>query len=207
MTTQQLSIHNNRLISINTDKVYSNGTSNMLKTLDGKYISRKVINNKDNTLEWRHIFSLLPEELIQIICEDIYRHKWTSICPQIPIHTKHVLKTDANLQFTCKAITNKGKVCGCSTYDGVKCDHLRVFIPSIMRRSSGRRYSGETAPSNNKIMICEKHRRVWHKDRIEFVNEYIRKHGYSIRNGYPVKINKGKLDNYCVEGTRYYCGE
>tara|TARA_Y100001972_G_scaffold110820_1_gene142957 strand:- start:288 stop:1313 length:1026 start_codon:yes stop_codon:yes gene_type:complete len=70
----ELSINDNKIILIDTDKVYNKKVGTMLKTYDNKYISRKVINNKKNKLYWRHIFSLLPEEIINDIQQRIYRY-------------------------------------------------------------------------------------------------------------------------------------
>ena len=67
----ELSINDNKIILIDTDKVYNKKVGTMLKTYDNKYISRKVINNKKNKLYWRHIFSLLPEEIINDIQQRI----------------------------------------------------------------------------------------------------------------------------------------
>lgn len=69
-----LSIKNEKMIYINTDKLYEKKVGKMLKTYEDKYISRKVIKNEKNKLYWRHIYSLLPEEIITEIQQRIYRY-------------------------------------------------------------------------------------------------------------------------------------
>lgn len=83
----ELSTHNNKVIFLDTDKVYDKKVGSMLKTNDNKYISRKVIKNKKNKLYWRHIFSYLNEDCLQIINQMIYRHKMKT----------EVLKIDYNV--------------------------------------------------------------------------------------------------------------
>jgi len=71
----QLSRHNNKIILLDTDKVYHNKVGRMLKTNDKKYISRKVIKNNKNKLFWRHIFSYLDNDSIEMINQIINQYK------------------------------------------------------------------------------------------------------------------------------------
>jgi len=74
----ELSIHNGKVILIDSDKVYDRKVGKMLKTNDNKYVSKKVINNKKNKLFWRHIYSYLNEESIELINQMIYQYKMKS---------------------------------------------------------------------------------------------------------------------------------
>lgn len=69
-----LYIKNNKVILIDTDKIYNVKVGKMLKTYDNKYISRKVIKNEKNKLYFRHIYSLLPDDIITDIQQRIYKY-------------------------------------------------------------------------------------------------------------------------------------
>ena len=71
----ELSIHNGKVILIDSSKVYDKKVGKMLKTNDNKYVSRKVIKNTKNKLYWRHIYSYLNEECIELINQMIYQYK------------------------------------------------------------------------------------------------------------------------------------
>ena len=71
----ELSIHNGKVILIDSSKVYDKKVGKMLKTNDNKYISKKVINNKKNKLYWRHLYSYLNEECISLINQMVYQYK------------------------------------------------------------------------------------------------------------------------------------
>ena len=79
--------HNGKVIFLDSNKVYDTKTGNMLKTGDNKYVSKKVIKNKNNKLVWRHIFSYLNmdniEKINQYIYMDIMKHKVFGIKPSI----------------------------------------------------------------------------------------------------------------------------
>jgi len=70
----ELSIHKAKLILIDTDKCYDRKVGNMLKTADNKYISKKVIKNKKHKLYWRHLYSYLNEESIELINQMVYEY-------------------------------------------------------------------------------------------------------------------------------------
>lgn len=74
----ELSIHNGKVILIDSDKCYDKKMGKMLKTNDNKYVSKKVINNKKNKLYWRHLYSYLNEESIGLINQYIYKYKMKS---------------------------------------------------------------------------------------------------------------------------------
>ena len=73
----ELSIHNNRVIILDTDKIYSIGTKNMIKLKCGNFVSKKVIKNPKNKLTYRHIFSYLNQESIDCILEQVWKHKFS----------------------------------------------------------------------------------------------------------------------------------
>ena len=81
----ELNIHNGKMILIDTNKCYDKKVGKMLKTTDNRYISRKVINNKDNKLYWRHLYSYLPYECIEEINKMIYQYKMK--CEVLNINT------------------------------------------------------------------------------------------------------------------------
>lgn len=74
----ELSIHNGKVILMDSSKVYDKKVGKMLKTSDNKYVSKKVINNKKNKLFWRHLYSYLNEESIELINQMIYQYKMKS---------------------------------------------------------------------------------------------------------------------------------
>jgi hypothetical protein len=74
----ELSIHNGKVILMDSSKVYDKKVGKMLKTNDNKYVSKKVINNKKNKLYWRHLYSYLNEECIELINQMIYQYKMKS---------------------------------------------------------------------------------------------------------------------------------
>tara|TARA_R100000951_G_C2607757_1_gene170223 strand:- start:72 stop:1007 length:936 start_codon:yes stop_codon:yes gene_type:complete len=74
----ELSVHNGKVILIDSDKCYDKKMGKMLKTNDNKYVSKKVINNKKNKLYWRHLYSYLPWETIELINQMIYKYKMKS---------------------------------------------------------------------------------------------------------------------------------
>ena len=79
--------HNGKVIFLDSNKVYDTKTGNMLKTGDNKYVSKKVIKNKKNKLVWRHIFSYLNMDNIELINQYIYmdlmKHKVFGIAPKV----------------------------------------------------------------------------------------------------------------------------
>jgi hypothetical protein len=79
----ELSLHNGKIIMLDTDKTYDKKYGTMLKTLDNQYISKKVINDKKNKLKWRHLYSFLPSDSIEminhLIYKDIYKNKVLNI--------------------------------------------------------------------------------------------------------------------------------
>ena len=71
----ELNVINNKVIILDTDKIYSTGTKNMIQTYDKNFVSKKVIKNKKYKLFWRHIFSYLNCESIELINQYIYKYK------------------------------------------------------------------------------------------------------------------------------------
>ena len=107
----KLAIRNEKVIMIETDKTFAKGTKNMLKTLDNKFISRKVIKNPKHKLYWRHIYSFLPAEILDVIIPEIYRYIYSqkiirNYCSLIDkndmniynFHTNNRLKYDKHIE-------------------------------------------------------------------------------------------------------------
>lgn len=74
----ELSIHNGKVILMDSSKVYDIKVGKMLKTSDNRYVSKKVINNTKNKLYWRHLYSYLNQESIEMINQMIYQYKMKS---------------------------------------------------------------------------------------------------------------------------------
>ena len=79
----ELNVINNKVIILDCDKVYDKKVGNMIKTYDNKFVSKKVISNKKHKLFWRHIFSYLNEESIEMINQYIYLYKMKTEVLQI----------------------------------------------------------------------------------------------------------------------------
>ena len=71
----ELNVINNKVIILDCDKVYDIGVGKMIKTFDSKFVSKKVIKDKKYKLFWRHIFSFLNCESIELINQYIYKYK------------------------------------------------------------------------------------------------------------------------------------
>lgn len=66
----ELSVHQGKVIFIHTDKV----------------ISKEVIKDTQNKLTWRHLLSYLPEDVVQVINQQVYQFKMTKSVLQIGLH-------------------------------------------------------------------------------------------------------------------------
>jgi hypothetical protein len=104
----ELSIHNGKVILIDTDKCYDKKVGKMLKTNDNKYISRKVINNKNNKLYWRHLYSYLPSECVEDINKMIYEWKMKNQVLNINMNIFY------NVDYQSKDIVSEIYDCGTS---------------------------------------------------------------------------------------------
>lgn len=108
LTTDKLNIlyiKNSKVILIDTDKIYNVKVGKMLKTYDNKFISRKVIKNENNKLYYRHIYSLLPDEIITEIQQRIYKYIFQRKVLKIDydrIINKHLKLDDKNFLLHLK---------------------------------------------------------------------------------------------------------
>lgn len=90
----ELSVHQGKVIFIHTDKV----------------ITKEVIKDTRNKLTWRHLLSYLPEDVIQVINQQVYQFKMTKSVLQIGLYVEmdrytgqeHMLETIVGEVYDCK---------------------------------------------------------------------------------------------------------
>ena len=96
-------LHNGKVIFLETDKVFTKGTKNMIYLKEEKvYLSKKVLNNKKFKITWRHLYSYLPPEIMEDINQIIYTYimktKVFKIAPKVSFYVNYpfnrVLLTD-----------------------------------------------------------------------------------------------------------------